>query len=232
MKKSLFFIAVLVAAVNSLTAQDCKNYYYLRNNSEVEMSVYDGKKEIVAKNIYNVLSVNKEGTSLVADFTSTVKDAKGEELSTGKGKVKCDGDNLLIDMQMNMPNIPQVQAMKMETGKAATFLSYPNALKVGETLPEGSFEMNSSTNGMDVTIQYKVANRKVVAKEKVTTSAGTWDCFKITYDVSLALKMMAMSMPFDMIGAEWFAPGFGVVKTEFNKDGQSMGSMLITKVKK
>jgi hypothetical protein len=232
MKKSLVFIAVLVASVNSLVAQDCKTYYYLRNNSEVEMSVYDAKGEVVAKNVYNVQSVNKEGTALVADFTTTVKDAKGKELSSGKGKVKCDGDNLLIDMQMNMPNIPQLQAMKMETGTGSSFLTYPSAMKVGQTLPEGAFEMNSNTNGMDVTLQYKISDRKVIAKEKITTPAGSWDCFKVTFNISLSLKMMAMSMPFDLIGAEWFAPGFGVVKTESYKDGQLMGSMQITGLKK
>jgi hypothetical protein len=232
MRKSLLFIAVLVAAANALAAQDCKNYYYLRNNSEVEMSVYDAKGEVVAKNIYNVLSVVKDGTALVSDFTTTVKDAKGKELSSGKGKVKCDGDNLMIDMQMNMPNIPQLQAMKMQSGAGSSFLTYPSSMKVGETLPDGAFEMNSSTNGMDVSLQYKVSERKVIAKEKVTTAAGSWDCYKVTFNISLSLKMMAMSMPFDLIGAEWFAPGFGVVKTESYKDGNLMGSMQITGVKK
>jgi hypothetical protein len=232
MRKSLVFIAVLVAAVNSLAAQDCKNYYYLRSNSEVEMSVYDAKNEVIAKNIYNVSSVEKEGTALVSNFTTTVKDAKGKELSSGKGKVKCDGDNLLIDMQMNMPNIPQLEAMKMESGTGSSFLTYPSSMKVGQTLPDGSFEMKSTANGMDVSLQYKVSERKVIAKEKITTAAGSWDCFKVTFSISLSLKMMGMSMPFDLIGAEWFAPGFGVVKTESYKDGQLMGSMQITGIKK
>jgi hypothetical protein len=232
MKKSLFLIAALVTIVTSLTAQDCRNYYYLRNNSEVEMTVYDSKGATVAKNLYNVVSVNKDGTALVSNFTTTVKDEKGKELSSGKGTVKCDGENLMIDMQMNMPNIPQLQAMKMETGKDGSFLNYPNNLKVGQSLPDGAFEMNSSTNGMDVTVQYKVANRKVAAKEKVTTPAGSWDCFKITTDISISLKMMAMNMPFNLTAAEWFAPGFGVVKTESYKEGKLVGSMLVTNVKK
>jgi len=232
MRKSLFLIVALVGVVNTLTAQDCKNYYYLRSNSEVEMTVYDSKGAKAATNVYNVLSVNKEGASLVSNFTTTVKDEKGKELSSGKGTVKCDGENLLIDMQMNMPNIPQLQAVKMETDKAATFLTYPNTLKVGQTLPEGSFDMNSSANGMEVTIEYKATNRKVVTKEKVTTPAGTWDCFKITTDISISLKMMAMNMPFNLTAAEWFAPGFGVVKTESYKEGKLVGSMLVTKVKK
>jgi hypothetical protein len=232
MKKSLLLIAVLVAAVNSLRAQDCKNYYYLRSNSEIEMSVFDGKGAVVAKNVYNVQSVTKEGNGLTSNFTNTIKDAKGKELSTGKGTVKCDGDNLMIDMQMAMPNIPEMQAVKLEKGSGTSFLSYPASLKVGQTLPEGTFEMNSNANGMDVNFVYKATNRKVVAKEKVTTPAGTWDCFKITFDMSMSLKMMSMNMPYDMNAAEWFAPGFGVVKTETSKDGKSVGKMELTGLKK
>jgi hypothetical protein len=232
MKKSLFFVAVLIVIVNALSAQDCKTYYFLRNNSEVEMSIYDSKGAVIAKNTYNVLSVNKEGNSLVSNFTTTAKDEKGKEVSSGKGTVKCDGENLMIDMQMNMPNIPQLQAMKMETGKGSTFLNYPNVMKVGQTLPDGAFEMNSNANGMDVNLGYKTVNRKIVAKEKITTTAGSWECFKITTDISISLKMMAMNMPFNLTTAEWFAPGFGVVKTESSKDGQLVGSMVLTKVKK
>jgi hypothetical protein len=35
-----------------------------------------------------------------------------------------------------------------------------------------------------------------------------------------------------MVAAEWFAPGFGVVKTETSKDGNLAGRMEITHVKK
>ena len=229
MKKSFIFIAALLAAVNTLVAQDCKTYYYLHDKAEVEMSVYDSKSTVVAKNIYNVLDVKKDGNGLTSDFTSTVKDASGKEISSGKGKFKCDGANLLVDMQMNMPNIPQLQNMKMENTSGSSFLTYPSSLAVGQTLPEGSFEVNGENN---MGLQYKVANRKVAAKEKVTTAAGTWDCFKITYDMNIAVKMMGMSMPFNLTGVEWFAPGFGLVKMETAKDGSLLGSMAITAYKK
>lgn len=231
MKKGLFFVAWLLVAVNTLSAQDCKNYYYLLNNAEVEMSIYDSKDAVVAKNVYNILSVNKEGTSTVSNFSTSLKDAKGKEMSSGKGQFKCTGDNIFIDMQMSMPNIPQLQNMKMAS-EGSAFLSYPSSLKEGQTLPDASFEMNGNANGMDMSMQYKVTDRKVAGKEKITTPAGSWDCFKITYNMNLSLKMMGMNMPMQMAAAEWFAPGFGVVKTESVKDGKRVGGTLITKVKK
>lgn len=231
MRKILFFIACLSMTVNALSAQDCKNYYYLLNNAEVEMTVFDGKGAAVAKNIYNVLSVSKEGTAGVSDFTSTLKDVKGKTISSGKGKFKCDGGEIMIDMKMSLPNLPQLQNMKMES-EGNAFLNYPTSLKEGQSLPDGSFEMNGNANGMDMGLQYKVTNRKVVGKEKVTTDGGSWDCYKITYNISLSMKMMGMSIPVEMVAAEWFAPGFGVVKTETSKDGKPAGHMEITHVKK
>lgn len=231
MKKSIFFISLLLLAVNALFAQDCKNYYYLLNNAEVEMSIFDAKGTAVAKNVYNVLSVNKDGAATVSDFTSTFKDNKGKVLSTGKGQFKCTGGEIMIDMKMSMPNLPQLQNMKMES-EGNSFLNYPANLKEGQTLPDGAFEMTGNASGMEMSLQYKVTNRKVAGKEKVTTAGGTWDCFKITYNMSLSMKMMGMNIPMEMVATEWFAPGFGVVKTESSKDGKPAGHMEITHVKK
>lgn len=231
MKKSLFFVAWLLAVAGIVAAQDCKNYYYLLNNAEVEMSIYDSKNAVVAKNVYNVLSVSKDGAGLTSKFNTSLKDAKGKEMSSGKGEFKCTGDNILIDMQMSMPNIPQLQNMKMAS-EGSAFLSYPSSLKEGQALPDASYEMSGNANGMDMSMQYKVTDRKVAGKEKITTPAGSWDCFKITYNMNLSMTMMGMNMPMQLTAAEWFAPGFGVVKTESAKDGNKVGSMLITKLKK
>lgn len=232
MKKQLFFVLLLTVTARTLFAQDCKGYYYLQNNAEVEMSVYDAKSNVVARSIYNVLSVRKDAGGVTSDFSATIKDPKGNVIATGKNQFKCNGDNIALDMRMTMPNLPQLQNMKVTADSASAFLSYPSTLKEGQTLPDGSFEMSGSANGMDMSLEYKVTDRKVVAKEKITTPAGSWDCYKISYNMNLAMKMMGMSIPMNLAAAEWFAPGFGVVKTESYKDGQLMASMMITRLKK
>lgn len=230
--KKLSFVALFVTVAHSLFAQDCKNFYYLLNNAEVEMTIYNNDNKAVGKNIYNVLSVNKEGTNTVSDFTSTFKDDKDKVITSGKGKFKCDGDNVFIDMQMSMPNIPQIQQLKMEAGTGNSYLSYPSSLKEGASLPDGSFEMKGKANGMDMALQYKVKDRKVTGKEKITTTAGSWDCYKITYNINLQMEVMGMAVPLDMQATEWFAPGFGVVKTESYRENKPVGTMLITGLKK
>lgn len=232
----MFFAAPLILAAQLLYGQqqDCKSYYFLQNNAEVEMSIYDGKGELVAKNIEKVLNVNRTANVISSNFSTTLKDAKGKDLSTGKGKFKCTGSEILLDMQMAMPNIPQLQNMKMEPGSDEIFLSYPATLKEGQTLPGNEKEMRGNMNGMEISMTLKVSDRKVVGKEKITTPAGTWECFKISYKLGFTVQMMGTNFPMDLDvnATEWFAPGFGIVKTDTERGGSTLGSMQITAFKK
>ncbi|WPV69414.1 hypothetical protein [Chitinophaga sp. LS1] len=236
MKKKMFFAAPLILAAQLLYGQqqDCKSYYFLQNNAEVEMSIYDGKGELVAKNIEKVLNVNRMANVISSNFSTTLKDTKGKDLSTGKGKFKCTGSEILLDMQMAMPNIPQLQNMKMEAGSDEIFLSYPATLKEGQTLPGNEKEMRGNMNGMEISMTLKVSDRKVVGKEKITTPAGTWECFKISYKLGFTVQMMGTNFPMDLDvnATEWFAPGFGIVKTDTERGGSTLGSMQITAFKK
>lgn len=232
----MFFAAPLILAAQLLYGQqqDCKSYYFLQNNAEVEMSIYDGKGELVAKNIEKVLNVNRTANVISSNFSTTLKDAKGKDLSSGKGKFKCTGSEILLDIQMAMPNIPQLQNMKMEAGSDEIFLSYPASLKEGQTLPGGEKEMRGNMNGMEISMTLKISDRKVVGKEKITTPAGTWECFKISYKLGFTVQMMGTNFPMDLDvnATEWFAPGFGIVKTDTERGGSTLGSMQITAFKK
>lgn len=232
----MFFAASLVLAAQLVYGQqqDCKSYYFLQNNAEVEMSIYDGNSKLVARNIEKVLNVNRTANVISSNFSTTLKDENGKDLSTGKGKFKCTGTEILLDMQMAMPNIPQLQNMKMEAGSDEIFISYPSNLKEGQSLPGGEKEMRGNMSGMEISMNLKISDRKVAGKEKITTPAGTWECFKITYKLGLSVQMMGTNFPMelDVNATEWFAPGFGIVKTDTERGGSILGSMQITAFKK
>jgi hypothetical protein len=69
-----------------------------------------------------------------------------------------------------------------------------------------------------------ITNRRVNAKESVTTPAGTWNCFKITYHTKMLMKM-GIGIPMNSDITEWYAPGFGVVKSESNGGGTEIVSI-------
>lgn len=231
--KRLFTALGLLIIPCSLSAQDCRSFYYLLNNAEVEMTIYDAKGDPSAKQLYKIDAVQEEGDSMISSFTTSMLDKKGKVISSGKGKFKCNGNNVFVDMQMSMPNMAQLRNMKMEAQSNNAYLDYPSGMQIGQSLPDGTFEMQSNANGMNMKMSLKVNNRQVIGKETVTSPAGSWDCFKISYDMDFAMKVMGIGAPMHLKATEWFAPGFGVVKTaSFGKNGKPAGSTLITALTK
>ena len=105
------------------------------------------------------------------------------------------------------------------------FMEYPKNMNVGDNLKNASMHMDVDNNGMKQSIDMDVFDRKVEAKENVTTPAGSWDCFKISYKSKLKIKTMGIGMPMNIEGIEYFAPGFGVVKTQSKSGGTEIVSI-------
>ena len=104
--------------------------------------------------------------------------------------------------------------MGTATGGGEVFIEYPANMKEGDVLKDASFSMDfKSKAGMNGSITIEMTNRKVESMESVTTPGGTWNCFRITCHSKMNFKMLiGFNMNTDV--TEWYAPGFGVVKTE------------------
>jgi hypothetical protein len=77
-----------------------------------------------------------------------------------------------------------------------------------------------STNGIKSSVEISISDRKVEGKETITTSAGTWECYKLSAKNKIVSKTADTGIPITMDVIEWFAPGFGIVKTE-SKTGKT-----------
>ncbi len=216
-----------------LQAQDCKGFYYL-SNSEIQMTVYDKKDKESGLLTYKISDVSKSGGTTTASFTSEMTDEKGKSLSKGAGKYKCTGSVLFVDAKVALPQEQMSMYKDMEVKADDAFIEYPASISSGQALKDASFKMDMYKNGsVYSSINLENTNRKVVGKESITTPAGSWDCWKITYDSRYKMTIAGIGIPMNMQCTEWFAPGFGVVKTQVaNKSGKLMGSTMITSVKK
>jgi len=79
--------------------------------------------------------------------------------------------------------------------------------------------MDVDHNGLKQSVDMEVFERKVEAKEKITTPAGSWDCYKISFKSKMRMKTAGIGIPINIEGVEYFAPGFGIVKTESKHGG-------------
>lgn len=219
------FVLICLLSIAGLHAQDCKNYYYMQNNKTIEMTIYGKKGDVAGRNVYQVSNVQSSGPSVSSDVNSEMFDKKGKSIVKSAMSVRCTGGVMMIDMKAMIPAAQQ-QQFKMDAKAENVYIEYPNNMKPGDALKDANMTMDVNNNGMQQTLTMNVTNRKVEGKESITTPAGTWDCFKITSKNKINMKMGPIGIPMNIDQTEWFAPGFGVVKTETKQ-----GSTLITAVK-
>lgn len=218
---------------NHTTASDCGKYYYLTNNSEVEMTMYDRKDKPAMTLTYYISDVKNIPDGIQSKVRTEMKDKKGEVLGGGEGIFKCTDGSLSADMHVSVSSMPMKQFEGMDVKATEAYLVYPANMAAGQTLPDGAFHMDILRKGNPfATVDYTVEDRKVEGEEKIATPAGSWQCYRISYTVSMKIKM-GISIPMHYKITEWFAPGFGVVKTKnYNKKGKPAGYSVLTKVKK
>lgn len=223
MKKSLTFITSFVMA-GFLFAQDCEPYFPMDEGTQFEITDYDKKDKITGKVKHTVLTKTDEGSG---NLTCTVQqesfDNKDEPVYTSQYTVHCVDGVFNIDMSVFMDSEQMSGYSEMDTDVDATNLEMPTNPVVGQELGDGTLTVKIGSGGVTMfTMTVNVTNRKVDAIEEVTTDAGTFECVKITYDVST--KML---VKIERSVAEWYSPNVGVVKTEtYKKDKLESYSLL------
>lgn len=216
--KSLLLLAGLLCSLANY-AQDCLGYYFLQNNKTIEMAILNKKGNPSAKQIYTVSNVTSSGDATSADLASEMFDKNGKTIAKSNAKIKCVNGVMHVDMKMSIPSQPGGPSANSDVKADNIYMEYPAAMNVGDALKDASMHMEMDNNGMKQTVDMEVFDRKVEGKEKITTPAGSWDCFKISYKSKMRIKTMGIGMPMNIEGTEWFAPGFGIVKTESKQGG-------------
>jgi hypothetical protein len=211
-------------------AQDCAGYYFLQTNKTIEMTLTDKKGKPTGKAIYRVSDVTNSGGAVTAKVKTETFDKKGKSMGTGNSTMVCENGRMKIDMQVNIPvqNGGKGDAGAM-TGAAKAedmYVEYPSSMKAGDELKDAHCVMEVEVQkGMTQKITMDVTNRKVEGKERITTPAGSWDCFKITSRSKIRMEVMGIGVPVQLEQSEWFAPDFGVVKSANEHGGTEITSI-------
>lgn len=217
--KLMLVIAVLCCSLQTYS-QNCSGYYFLQANKTIEMAIYNKKGDVTATQKYIVSNVSNSGESVTADVNTEMTDKKGKQIAKGASRMKCTGGVVMVDMKMSMPMQPG-QNYETDVQADDIYIEYPASMEVGDQLKDAKMHMDmNGANGMKQSVDMEVTDRKVEAKEKITTAAGSWDCYKITQKTKMRIKTMGIGMPMNIDATEWYAPGFGVVKTE-SKHGKT-----------
>jgi len=204
MKKIAAFVICLLA-VSKLLAQDCSQYVYLQKGKTIEMTTFDRGGQVMDKLVNFVTDVSTSNGTTTATVSSESFDKNGHSEGKTNALYKCTGGAFLIDINANRP---QTTGGKFST----TYVEYPANMHVGEHLNDVTTQLQMKMGSRTVNMTTKITNRMVADKESVTTPAGTWDAFKITYTTTITMDQSTGMGTRTTETAQWYVPNFGIVQ--------------------
>ena len=209
--KYLLISCALIFLTNALSAQDCANLIPLKEGTKMEIKHYNAKDKLQSTSFTTIKSkkITAKGYEVSVDVKSVEEKGKKENSSTLT--FKCEAGVFIWDMNDMMKGAMPGEGMEnMNIKVSGAALKFPAKLAVGQKLDDAEMTIAMESGGMTMmTVTMRFINRKVESMEKITTPAGTYNCYKITYEVESKAMFTSKTRQID-----WMAEGVGMVRTE------------------
>ena len=221
-------------AADNVSTSNCGSLILFKKGAVIEGTSYDANGKQTHKEITTVTDVSEEGGMLIAKSSSLTNSVAGEK--TINLVYKCDGTNLYLDINAMLANFAGMGKVKGDVKP----VQFPINISEGQTLPEASYTISMDRGAMKMDITSTIKNRTVGAKEKITTTAGTWDCYKVNNDLDSDVQgldeqtkkiMDAVKAKTKMSMVMWYTPELGIVRTEMYSNGKLNSRTEITAIK-
>ncbi len=220
----LMLVAILAGFVSY--SQDC-GYYPVKKGTFMRYQSLDAKGKVTGTSRVTMLDVMQTGDASLFQVKAEAWDEKDKPQPSREYTMKCEKGQFTVDMQ-SLVDPKSLEGFKdMEISFTGTDISYPSTLSAGQVLPDANVTIGPASGGMALLkMTINITNRVIVGPESVTVPAGTFDCFKITYDVDTKFGIKVSTK-----ATEWLNKGAGTVKTEtYDKKGKLMGSRVLTEL--
>lgn len=219
MKRVFLVLFIVTLGLGTAWAQ-CNPFYNLKEGSKWELTSYNAKDKVTGRQINELRALDETSNGWVATIYFKSFDKKDELVYEKEVELECEDGVIKMDMERFIPE-ESLQAFKdMNMTVEVDNLEWPSDLSVGKSLDDGAITISGDFMNMKV----DVVNRKVEGKEKITTPAGTFDTFKVSYDVKMKMMMSRESKAVDYI-----AEDVGIVRSEsYNGNGKMIGYTLLT----
>jgi hypothetical protein len=184
-----------------------------------------------------VKDVVQKGSEKEATIVTERYDESNKKLGESDSKIICTGDKVRIDIKDQMEHDASKAPGNMKMEVKESYLEFPLNPTVGQSIPDNviTTKVSDKSSGREIG-EHKTSfiNRKVVGKEKVTTPAGTFECFKATGDIKSEMQMQGMNRPMPTFKTvSYYNKEIGLIKSEtYDESGQLMRYSVLSKYKK
>jgi len=230
MKIRILTIAVLLfITALKVQSQDCVMYFPTKKGTVLETKYYDAKDKPTSTSTQTILESNKTTSGIKLEVRIESKPEKSDSVYKIDYSVECENGNFYIEMKNFLDPSLLAAYQGMNITVTADRLDMPSQPTVGKILGDGKTTAVISNQGMKLmTIEMTISNRTIAAIENVTTPAGTYSCYKVTYDINSKFGFMKTEMK----GIEWYSKDIGIVKSEsYNKKGKLEGYSILQSIK-
>ncbi|MCS7035808.1 MAG: hypothetical protein RMJ33_04430 [Saprospiraceae bacterium] len=215
----------------SLAAQNCSEIFdFFREGVLIEYMHYDKKGKAETISTHRIKRIERSRDTLIAQTDVTVSRAKdGKETYSYSVPIKCHEGVLFMSMRGMVPTNEAGQSPDMQMEISGGDLAFPRSVQVGQKLPDSEMEIAVRMGNIQLLrSRYAIKDRKVEAEETVSTPAGTFKCYKISYNFEYQLMGTRTSR-----NEVWYAPSVGTVKSvSYDNKGNVESRMELTKFSK
>ena len=220
----LITICLCLILTAGFSQETCSRYYPLEEGTKFQLTSYDQKDKVVSIVDYQVIGSEASGSEVRATMATEIMDKKGEKLATSEYDIICNNDVVSIDFKSLMGPDVFAQFPDMDMEVSGTALEIPNDLYSGLELPDADLKAAMNMGVMKMNLTIFMTNRKVEGEESVTTPAGTFNCYVISYDHEFKMGMKRTGT-----AKQWLSEGVGLVKQEdYNKKGKLVSKSVLT----
>lgn len=234
MKKMLLVIVALLAC-HTMQAQ----YFCTTQGTELHYVNYDEAGQSLSNETVTVYNVVKNASGESAQYLAKIVTNKTknntsytlynwnydgnvttcqEDLMYGP-YIKSDSDPAKYDSKARQA---MTEELKLKGDNSFTIKKHASA---GESIPDRTYSLISNMLKNEINI----SGAAYMGEEKVSTTAGKFDCIKISY-----LKRTKIVLKTETVRVtEWYAEGIGLVKSEsYNTKGEPDGKTILVKIVK
>ena len=219
------YLSMILIYVSQATFGQCNTFYHFNMGKKWEMESYSDNGKKTGRIVQEIVQFDQSGSGYEATIHQEIYDKKDKMTMDHEFEVTCKDGVMYFDMNKFIPQSAMQGLGDMEFKLEGDNLQLPSNLSVGQVLPDASMRM-SAQGAMPFNMSFTMFDRRVEAKESITTPAGTFECYKMTYKTKMKTVVGT-----ETAGVEWIAEGIGAVKSEsFSRNGKSTGYTLLTKI--
>ena len=229
MKNLLVFALLMIIGITA--SSQCNTFFPLREGVKYQYDMYDKKEKLTMRTNQWLKNVSGAGNSMKATMVQEMIDVKKDEpIASTETEWTCENGTLHFALN----NLAIDGAVAPGSGMTVDFsgdqMDIPSDMQVGQALKDLTYQIKMGMSGMTVMNRsYNVKDRKVEAEEKVTTPAGTFDCYKVSFTTDSKGGIGSGTIKTIV----WYSKDTGMVKTEnYSDKGKLMSRQVLSKIEK